>query len=385
MITTNSRIEGKKPSGLMLPPQLKTVGADKSFISISLASMLNIPPIILDTTYDIEMADGNLVGTNSVIQGCTLILLNQPFEIDLMPIKLGSFDVIIGYHQLRVRDEDIPKTAFKMQYGHYEFQWLIDIFILLPDNKEEHADLLRIILEILKKEKLYPSFSPNVISWISIVQFLGHVIDSQGIHVDPAKIEVVKEWASSTTPTEVRQFLGLAGYYRRFIEGFSKIRKSLTELTQKNKKYIWGENQEPAFQLLKQKLCEALILALPERNDDFVVYCDASHQGLGAVLMQREKVIAYASRKLKPHEENYTTYDLELGVVVLALKIWIHYLYGIKCTMFTDHKSLQHILDQKELNMRQRHWLELLANYDYEIRYHPGKANVVADALSWKE
>nr|GFB58407.1 putative reverse transcriptase domain-containing protein [Tanacetum cinerariifolium] len=142
----------------------------------------------------------------------------------------------------------------------------------------------------------------------------------QGIHVDPAKIEAVKNWASLTTPTEVRQFLGLAGYYRRFIEGFLKITKSLTELTQKSKKYIWGENQESAFQLLKQKLCEAPILALPEGNDDFVIYCDASHQGLGAVLMQREKVIAYASRQLKPHEENYTTHDLELGAVVFTLK-----------------------------------------------------------------
>ncbi|GJZ27702.1 putative reverse transcriptase domain-containing protein [Tanacetum coccineum] len=133
------------------------------------------------------------------------------------------------------------------------------------------------------------------------------------------------------------------------------------------------------------KIYEAPILALPEGNDDFVVYCDASHQGLGAVLMQREKVIAYASRPLKPNEENYTTYDLELGAVVFALKIWRHYLYGTKCTVFTDHKSLQHILDQKELNMRQRRWLELLIDYDCEIRYHPGKENVIADALSRKE
>ncbi|GJU04050.1 putative reverse transcriptase domain-containing protein [Tanacetum coccineum] len=143
----------------------------------------------------------------------------------------------------------------------------------------------------------------------------------QGIHVDPAKIKAVKNWASLTTPTEERQFLGLVGYYRRFIEGFLKIAKSLTELTQKNKKYTWGENQESAFQLLKQKLCEALILALPEENDDFVVYCDASLQGLGAVLMEREKVIAYASRQLKPHEENHTTHDLELGAALFALKI----------------------------------------------------------------
>ncbi|GJT79735.1 putative reverse transcriptase domain-containing protein [Tanacetum coccineum] len=393
-------------------------GADKSFVSISLAYMLNILPIILDTTYDIEMANGNLVGTNTVIQGCTMILLNQPFEIDLMPIKLGSFDVVIGmdwlskyhariicdekvvhiptdaqvmekksdekrledipvvrefpevfledlpglppvrqvefqidlipgaapvarapyrlaplemqelsnqlqqladrdgslrmcidyrelnkltvknryplpmiddlfdqlqgssvyskidlrsgYHQLRVRDEDIPKTAFRTRYGHYEFQVMpfgltnapvvfmdlmnrvckpyldkfvivfIDDILIYSRNKEEHADHLRIILELLKKEKLYAKFS-KCDFWISIVQFLGHVIDSQGIHVDPAKIEAVKNWASPTTPTEIRQFLGLAGYYRRFIKDFSKIAKSLTELTQKNKKYIWGE------------------------------------------------------------------------------------------------------------------------------------------------
>ncbi|GJY05663.1 reverse transcriptase domain-containing protein [Tanacetum coccineum] len=145
------------------------------------------------------------------------------------------------------------------------------------------------------------------------------------------------------------------------------------------------EKQELAFQLLKQKLCEDPILALPKGNDNFVVYYDASHQGLGVVLMHREKVIAYVSRQLKPHEENYTTHDLELRAVVFALKIWRHYLYGTKCIVFTDHKSLLHILDQKELNMGQRRWLELLADYDCEIRYHPGKANVVADALSRKE
>nr|GEY35645.1 retrotransposon protein, putative, Ty3-gypsy subclass [Tanacetum cinerariifolium] len=346
--------------------------------------------VVTDTTYDIEMADGNLVDTNIVIQDYTLILLNQPFEIDLMPTKLGSFDIVIGmdwlskyhariiyddkvvhipidgetliiqdkkrledipvvreflevfpedllglllelnkltvknryplpriddlfdklqgssvysktdlrssYHQLRVRDKDIPKTAFRMRYGYYEFQMMsfsltnapavfmdlmnhvckpyldkfvivfIDDILIYSRNKEEHKDHLRIILELLKKDKLYSTFS----------------------------------------------------------------------------------------------------------------------KCLRALLIQREKVIAYASRQLKPHEENYTTHDLELGAVVLALKLWRHYLYGTKCTVFTDHKSLQHILDQKELNMRQRRWLELLANYDYEICYHPGKENVVADALSQK-
>ncbi|GJT17081.1 putative reverse transcriptase domain-containing protein [Tanacetum coccineum] len=207
----------------------------------------------------------------------------------------------------------------------------------------------------------------------------------KGIHVDPAKIESIKDWTSPKSPTEIRQFLGLAGYYRRFIEGFSKIAKPMTKLTQKKVKFVWGDKQEAAFQLLKQKLCSAPILALPEGSEDFIAYCDASKKGLGAVLMQREKVISYASRQLKIHEKNYTTHDLELGAVVFALKIWRHYLYGTKCTVFTDHKSLQHILDQKELNMRQRRWLELLSDYDCDIRYHPGKANVVADALSRKE
>ncbi|GJV89446.1 putative reverse transcriptase domain-containing protein, partial [Tanacetum coccineum] len=326
----------------------------------------------------------------------------------------SKIDLRSGYHQLRVREEDIPKTAFRTRYGHYEFQVMpfgltnapavfmdlmnrvckpyldkfvivfIDDILIYSKNKQEHAEHLKLILELLKKEQLYAKFSKCEF-WIPKVQFLGHVIDSQGIHVDPAKIESVKDWASPKSATEIHQFLGLAGYYRRFIEGFSKIAKPMTKLTQKKIKFEWSDKAEAAFQLIKQKLCSAPILALPEGNEDFIAYCDASIKGLGAVLMQREKVIAYASRQLKIHEKNYTTHDLELGAVVFALKIWRHYLYGTKCTVFTDHKSLQHILDQKELNMRQRRWLELLSDYDCEIRYHPGKANVVADALSRKE
>ncbi|GJU02588.1 reverse transcriptase domain-containing protein [Tanacetum coccineum] len=326
----------------------------------------------------------------------------------------SKIDLRSGYHQLRVREEDISKTAFRTRYGHYEFQVMpfgltnapavfmdlmnrvckpyldkfvivfIDDILIYSKSKQEHEEHLKIILELLKKEELYAKFSKCEF-WIPKVQFLGHVIDNKGIHVDPAKIESVKDWASPKTPTEIRQFLGLAGYYRRFIEGFSKIAKPMTKLTQKKVKFEWGDKQEAAFQLLKQKLCSAPILALPEGSEDFIVYCDASIKGLGAVLMQREKVISYASRQLKIHEKNYTTHDLELGAVVFALKIWRHYLYGTKCTVFTDHKSLQHILDQKELNMRQRRWLELLSDYDCDIRYHPGKANVVADALSRKE
>ncbi|GJX97811.1 putative reverse transcriptase domain-containing protein [Tanacetum coccineum] len=510
-------------------------GADRSFISTAFSSLINIAPTSLENCYDVELADGKLVEIDTIIRGCTLNFLGHPFNIDLMPVELGSFDVIIGmdwlrgchtvivcdeklvqipygsktltfcgnesshkresrltviscskaqeymakgcqiehhidwppseikelpeqlqelsdkgfirpssspwgapvlfvkkkdgsfrmcidyrelnkltvknryplpriddlfdqlqgssiyskidlrsgYHQLRVREQDIPKTAFRTRYGHYEFQVMpfgltnapavfmdlmnrvckpyldkfvivfIDDILIYSKDEREHEEHLKAILELLKKEKLYAKFSKCEF-WIPKVQFLRHVIDSRGIHVDPAKIESIKDWASPKTPTEICQFLGLAGYYRRFIEGFSKITKSMTKLTQKGIKFDWGEKEENAFQMIKQKLCSAPILALPEGSEDFVVYCDASHKGLGAVLMQREKVIAYASRHLKVHEKNYTTHDLELGSV-------------------------------KELNMRQRRWLELLSDYDYDIRYYPGKANVVADALSRKE
>ncbi|GKB32962.1 putative reverse transcriptase domain-containing protein [Tanacetum coccineum] len=210
-------------------------------------------------------------------------------------IVYSKIDLRSGYHQLRVKDEDIPKTTFRTRYGHYKFQVMpfgltnapavfmdlmnhvckpyldkfvivfIDDILIYSRNKEEHEDHLRIILELLKKEKLYAKFS-KCDFWISIVQFLGYVIDSQRIHVDPAKIKAVKNWASPTTPTKICQFLGLADYYRRFIKDFSMIAKSLTELTQKNKKYIWGENQKSAFQLLKQKLCEAPIFRITEGN-----------------------------------------------------------------------------------------------------------------------
>ncbi|GJU27708.1 putative reverse transcriptase domain-containing protein [Tanacetum coccineum] len=170
-----------------------------------------------------------------------------------------------------------------------------------------------------------------------------------------------------------------------FIENFSKIAKSHTILTQKCKTFDWGKEQELAFQTLKDKLCNAPVLALLDGPEDFMVYCDASEIRLGCVLMQRGKVIVYASRKLKIHEKNYTTHDLESGAVVFSLKIWRHYLYGTKSVIYTDHKSLHQIFSQKELNMRQHRWIELFSYYDCEIRYHPGKANVMADALSRKK
>ncbi|GJS26701.1 putative reverse transcriptase domain-containing protein [Tanacetum coccineum] len=504
------------------------LGSDRSFVDTRFSSMLDIDSVKIDTSYEVELVDGRIVSTNTVLKGFTLNLVNHLFEIDLMPIELGMFDVIIGidwlvkhdsvivygekvvhipyrnetltfksdkglsrlkkpkekrledvpiicdihevfldellglpllrqvefridlvpgatpvarapyrlassemrelseqlrellekgfirpslspwgtpvlindlfgqlqgssvyskidlrsrYHQLRTKEEDIPIIAFRTWYGHFEFQvmpfgltnapavfmdlmnrvykpYLDKFVIIFPDDilvyskdTEEHGKHLEIILEFLKKDRLYAKFSKRDF-WLDSVQFLGHVIDRNGVHVDPSKIEAIRNWATPTTPTEVRQFLRLDGYYRRFIEGFSLISKLLTKLTQKDKKYEWGKEKDEAFQLLKPKLCIAPILALPEGTEDFVVYCDASLKGYRAMLMQWEKVIAYASRQLKTYEENYTTHYLELGAVVFTLRLWRHYLYGTKYVVFTDHKSLQYILNQKELNMR---------------------------------
>ncbi|GKE12573.1 reverse transcriptase domain-containing protein, partial [Tanacetum coccineum] len=287
----------------------------------------------------------------------------------------SKIDLRSGYHQLRVHEGDIPKTAFRTRYGHFEFTVMPFGLTNAPEDHEVHLGL---VLELLRKEKLYAKFSKCEF-WLQEVHFLGHVVNQNGIHVDPSKIEAVKNWKTPTTPSEIRSFLGLAGYYRRFIANFSKIAKPLTSLTQKNQKYVWGVEQEEAFQTLKSNLCDAPILTLPDGVEDFIVYCDVPNQGLGCVLMQRGKVIAYASRQLKTHEKNYTTYDLELGSVVFALKTWRRYLYGTKSVIYIDYKSLQHIFDQKELNMRQRRWVELFSDYECKIR------NVVADALSRKE
>ncbi|GJV71120.1 putative reverse transcriptase domain-containing protein [Tanacetum coccineum] len=228
----------------------------------------------------------------------------------------------------------------------------IDDIMIYSRNKKEHDEHLKSILNLLRSKKLYAKFS-KCDFWLDYVQFLGHVIDSNRVHVDPAKIEAIKNWAAPTTPTEVRQFLGLAGYYRRFIKEFSLISKPLTKLTQKNKPFVWDDDEEEAFQTLKLKLYIAPLLSLPEGSEDFVVYCDASLKGFGAVLMQRKKVIVYASRQLRKNEENYTTHDLELGAVVFALRLVDGF--------------------------------ELLSDYDCVIRYHPGNANVVADAFSMRD
>jgi hypothetical protein len=209
-------------------------------------------------------------------------------------------------------------------------------------------------------------------------------LTAKGIAVDPSKVKDILEWNSPTTVHQVRSFLGLAGYYRRFIPDFSKIVKPITSLLKNDTKFDWSSKCNEAFEQLKVLLITAPVLAQPDIEKPFDVYYDASSSGLGCVLMLEGRVIAYASRQLRRHEEHYPTHDLELAAVVHALKTWRHYLLRNICHVYTDHKSLKYIFTQSELNMRQRRWLELIKDYGLEIHYHPGKANVVADALSRK-
>ncbi|KAL0553855.1 hypothetical protein IC582_007759 [Cucumis melo] len=243
----------------------------------------------------------------------------------------------------------------------------IDDILIYSKTEAEHEEHLRIVLQTLRDNKLYAKFSKCEF-WLKQVSFLGHVVSKAGVSVDPAKIEAVTGWTRTSTVSEVRSFLATP----------------LTQLTRKGAPFVWSKACEDSFQNLKQKLVTAPVLTVPDGSGSFVIYSDASKKGLGCVLMQQGKVVAYASRQLKSHEQNYPTHDLELAAVVFALKIWRHYLYGEKIQIFTDHKSLKYFFTQKELNMRHRRWLELVKDYDCEILYHPGKANVVADALSRK-
>jgi hypothetical protein len=259
----------------------------------------------------------------------------------------------------------------------------IDVILIYSKNEEEHAKHLQIVITRLREHQLYVKFSKCTF-WLEEIQFLGYVLSAKGIEVDPSKVKQILEWNSPTTVHQVRSFLGLAGYYRRFIPDFSKIVKPITGLLKNDTKFDWSSKCNEAFEQLKVLLTTAPVLAQPDIEKPFDVYCDASGSGLGCVPMQEGRVIVYASRQLRRHEEHYPTHDLELAAVVHALKIWRHYLLGNTCHLYTDHKSLKYIFTQSELNMRQRRWLELIKDYDLEIHYHPGKANVVVDALSRK-
>ncbi|KAL5760844.1 hypothetical protein ACOSQ2_019682 [Xanthoceras sorbifolium] len=291
----------------------------------------------------------------------------------------SKIDLRSGYHQLRVKESDVHKTAFRTRYGHYEFLVMpfgltnapaafmdlmnrifrpfldqfvvvfIDAILVYSKTQEEHDKHLRIVLETLREKQLYAKLSKCEF-WLQEVSFLGHVVSAEGIRVDLKKIEAILEWKSPRNVTEIRSFLGLAGYYRRFVKGFSMIAAPMTKLLQKNVKFEWNEKCQASFEKLKSLLTEAPILTQPTSGKDYVIFSDASHNRLGCVLMQEGKVVAYASRQLKPHERNYPAHDLELAAIVFALKIW----------------------------------MELIKDYDCVIDYHPGKANVVADTLSRK-
>nr|GEV59029.1 putative reverse transcriptase domain-containing protein [Tanacetum cinerariifolium] len=404
-------------------------GADRSFVSTAFSSLIDIISTTLDHGYDVELADGRIIWVNTLIRGCTLNFLNHPFNIDLMPIEMGSFDVIIGmdwlvkYHAMIVCDEKLVRVPFGNEIlifhgngsnnGHESRLNIISctkthryllkgcpIFFAHVTTKEAEdkskdkrlkdvpivQDFLKIFPEDLSgipptrqvefqidlvtsaapvaraPYRLAPSEMKELPDQLKELADKGFIRPSSSPWGAPV-LFVKKKDGSFRMCIDYRELNKLTVKNRyplpriddlRFIEGFSKIARTMTKLTQKKVKFEWGDKQEEAFQVIKQKLCSAPILALPEGSEDFVVYCDASITGLGAVLMQKEKVVAYGSRQLKVHEKNYTTHDLKLGAV-------------------------------KELNMRQRHWLELLSDYDFEIRYHLGKANVVADALSRKE
>ncbi|WVZ80815.1 hypothetical protein U9M48_028263 [Paspalum notatum var. saurae] len=287
----------------------------------------------------------------------------------------SKIDLRSGYHQLKIRPSNIPKIAFTTKYGLYEYTVMsfcltnapayfmqlmnsvfmdyldkfvvvfIDDILIYSKTKAEHEEHLRLVLQRLREHKLYAKFSKCEFC-IDEVRFLGHVISKGGIAVDPSKVPEI--------PKEVHGFLGLAGYYRRFIENFSKIAKPMTSLLEKDAEFRWTNAQQAAFDELKKRLTTAPVFTLPDQQKKFIVYCDASRDGLGCVLMQEGKLIAYASRQLRKHEVNYPTHDLELAAVVHALKIWRHYLYGQRCEIYTDHKSLKYIFTQNELNMRQQ-------------------------------
>ncbi|KAG8474738.1 hypothetical protein CXB51_031398 [Gossypium anomalum] len=341
--------------------------------------LLGLPPV-REVEFGIELVPGTTPISIAPYRMAPTELKELKTQLQLKGASVFSkIDLRSGYYQLRVRESDIPKTAFRTRYGHYEFlvmpvgltnapavfmdlmnrifrQYLdrfvvvfIDDILIYLHNESEHAKHLKLVLQILRDKQLYAKFSKYEY-WVKEVSFLGHVVSTSDIRVDPNKISAIIDWKPP------RNVLNLGAFW----------------------------DLPKSFDRLKTCLTEAPVLVQPESGKEFVICSDASLLGLGCVLMQEGRVVAYASRQLKPHEKNYPTHDLELAAIVFALKIWRHYLFGERCHVYSDHKSLKYLMTQRDLNLRQRRWLELLKDYKLVIDYHPGKANVVADALSRK-
>ncbi|GJZ73228.1 putative reverse transcriptase domain-containing protein [Tanacetum coccineum] len=342
---------------------LFNTGADRSFVSIAFSSQINITPTALDHYYDVELDDKRIIGLNTILRGCTLNMLNHPFNIDLMPIELGSFNAIIGMDWL-VKYQEIIVCAEKI----VRIPWGNEILIVHGDGRNQGNEAHLHIISYTKTHEYMLKGCPVFLANVTTKE-----TEDKSVKKRLEDVPIVRDF-----PDVFPEDLSARVPYRLAPSEMKELSEQLKELSDKGfirpSSSPWG----------------ALVLFVKKKDGLFRMCIDYQELNkltrmCSSVLMQREKVIAYASRQLKIHEKNYTTHDLELGAVVFSLKLWRHYLYGTKCTVFTDHNSLQHILNQKELNMRQRRWLELLSDYDFEIRYHPGKANVVADALSRKE
>ncbi|XP_073064068.1 uncharacterized protein [Primulina eburnea] len=397
-------------------------GATHSFVSRKFAKKLKLEHDTLSEPLRVATPAIKIIETQKVYRNCKICISKQIFEAELIQLNMVEFDIILGMdclesHKRRreiylavineIKEEEVPRLGDIPIVQEFPYVFPEELPGEIPDREVEFEinlvpgaapiskapyrmalaklkELKAQLQELLDKNQIRPSASPwgPPVLFLKSVALLGHIISQFGVSLDPKKVEEIKDWPQPKAVTEVRSFLGLDGYYRKFAEGFSSIAIPLTKITQKNSKFIWNEACEKSFETLKIKLASTRVLVLPEDGKNFTVYSYASKEGLGCVLMQEGQVIAYASRQLKPYEQNYPTHDLELAAVVFGLKIWRHYFYGVKCEVFTDHQSLKYIFTQKELNMRQRRWMELLKDYDLVINYHPGKANKVADALS---
>jgi hypothetical protein len=322
-----------------------------------------------------------------------------------------KIDLKSGYHQIRMKEGDEWKTAFKTKYGLYE--WLVmpfgltnapstfmrlmnhalrafigrfvvvyfDDILVYSKDLNEHINHLQCVLDVLRKEKLYANLKKCSFCMEKVV-FLGYVISAKGIEVDEEKVKAIKEWPTPNSITEVRSFHGLASFYRRFVKNFSTLAAPLTEIVKKSVGFKWGSGQDRAFIEIKERLCGTPLLALPDFSKTFEIECDASGIGIGAVLMQEKRPIAYFSEKLSGAALNYPTYDKELYALVRALETWQHYLWPKEFVIHTDHESLKHLKGQGKLNKRHAKWVEFIETFPYVIKYKQGKENIVADALS---